>query len=170
VKKVEDRWKNVEGKWKCTCGSIFSNNTGLLSHIRSEKKSGNAAAHKVEGLVDESGNAIFDETGKPIRAYSKARSLGLTGKQTPLAKQTGGSVITAIQPKGGAIVFSFGKEEIPLEPGELYDAYQYYEEIKRYDIDVSFSTAIKDSMKYAWRKLKDAERTKATIKIEGEEE
>ena len=160
----------VENKWKCTCGSIFSSNAELLRHIRSEKKSGNAAAHKVESLVDESGNTILDETGKPIRAYSKARSLGLTGKQPQAVKQTGGQAITALQPKGGAIVFSFGREEIPLEPGELYDAYQYYEEIKRNDIDVSFSTAIKDSMKYAWRKLKDLERMKATITIKGEEE
>ena len=157
-------------RWKCTCGSIFSSNSELLHHIKSEKKSGNAAAHKVESLVDENGNAIFDQAGKPIRAYSKARSLGLTGKQSSSAKQTGGQAITALQPRGGAVVFSFGKVEIPLEPGELYDAYQYYEEIKRYDIDVSFSSAIKDSMKYVWRKLRDVERTKATIKIEGEEE
>ena len=160
----------MANRWKCTCGSIFSSNSELLHHIKSEKKSGNADAHKVESLVDESGNAIFDEAGKPIRAYSKARSLGLTVKQPPAAKQTGGQVVTALQPKGGAIVFSFGREEIPLEPGELYDAYQYYEEIKRNDIDVSFSTAIKDSMKYAWRKLKDVERMKATIKIKGEGE
>ena len=160
----------VGNRWKCTCGSTFSTNIELLRHIKSEKKSGNEAAHKVESLVDESGNTILDETGKPIRGYSKARSLGLTGKQSPAAKQAGGQVITALQPKGGAIVFSFGREEIPLEPGELYDAYQYYEEIKRNDIDVSFSTAIKDSMKYAWRKLKDVERMKATIKIKGEGE
>ena len=108
--------------------------------------------------MDESGNAVLDETGKPIRGYAKARSLGLTGKQTSSAKQTGGPVISALQPKGGSIVFSFGRKEIPLEPGELYDAYQYYEEIKRYSIDTSFSTAIKDSLKYAWRKLRDTER------------
>jgi len=160
----------VADRWKCTCGSIFSSNSGLLHHIKSEKKGENADAHKVESLVDGSGNAILDEAGKPIRAYSKAKSLGLTGKQSSSAKQTGGQAITALQPKGGAIVFSFGREEIPLEPGDLYDAYQYYEEIKRNDIDVSFSTAIKDSMKYVWRKLRDVERTKATIKIEGEEE
>ena len=155
-------------RWKCTCGSTFSRNVELLRHIKSEKKSGKADAHKVESLVDESGNAILDEAGKPIRGYSKARSLGLTGKQSSSAKQTGGQAITALQPRGGAIVFSFGKVEIPLEPGELYDAYQYYEEIKRYGIDTSFSTAIKDSLKYAWRKLRDAGRTKAKITIEEE--
>jgi len=37
-RKWQGRWQKVADRWKCTCGSIFSSNSGLLHHIKSEKK------------------------------------------------------------------------------------------------------------------------------------
>jgi len=76
------------------------------------------------------------------------------GGQKSSGQQQGGEMVAITQPKPGAIIFSVGLHEIPLEPQYLYESYLYYTDLKaRIDLEESFSEALKDAMTYVWRRL-----------------
>lgn len=114
----------------------------------------------------------FPVSRKTVERYAKALKEGKLEKlpKEPLRKR-GGEFATVLQPSQGAIVFIFGEHKIELNPQHLYDAYLYYEDIViRHDIDVEFSLALKDSMKYAWERLNRHKAESEGVKITVAEE
>ncbi len=88
-------------------------------------------------------------------------------KETKSTAQ-GGSLATFAQRKPGAIVFSLGDVDIPLNPKFLYDTYLYYQDIQRMspDIDDDFCMAIRATMRHSWEHFShdQAEKMGATIR------
>lgn len=109
----------------------------------------------------------FPESVRTIKRYAKELREGKQDQppKVPPAKE-GGELATVLQPIRGAIIFTLGEHKISLNPQHLYDAYLYYEDIAiRHDIDIEFSAAIKDSMKYAWERLNRHKGKKEGISI-----
>ncbi len=74
--------------------------------------------------------------------------------QKPEALKEGGNLASVRQPTAGAVQFVLGKEEIILQPAELYDAYLYYRDmVAHQNIHEPFTKVLKTSIKYIWELL-----------------
>lgn len=70
------------------------------------------------------------------------------------AMVAGGEIGTVLQPKVGTVVFTFGQEVIELDYFYLYDAYQYWKDMKSaHQVEENFSQTIKTTVKFAWETL-----------------
>ena len=134
-------------QWKClTCGEVAAltvyDYMKFIKHAPGKK-------HHV-GLVHK-------KTGEVIASNPKAaaaKGIIIPGTKLKGPQQQGGEMVSVTQPQSGAIIFSIGQHQIPLDPQFLYESYLYYTDLKaRIDLDESFSEAIKDAMTYAWRRL-----------------
>lgn len=136
-----------------------------LTHARVAKRQ-DSTKHSCFLFDTDAQKPVFDTGGKAIKSLAKAQSLGLISKQGKAGREAkekppsepgqkkGGELATVVQPSKGAIIFTLGEHQISLNPQYLYDAYLYYEDIVlRENIDVEFSVAIKDCLKYAWERL-----------------
>jgi len=76
------------------------------------------------------------------------------------------AVVTTKTP--GPIVFRMGGDEIDLNPGDLYDAWRYCEDIKRIEpsIDDSFTSMLKIGAKHIWEIFSQKEAARAGVQIE----
>jgi hypothetical protein len=63
------------------------------------------------------------------------------------------------------IVFVMGDLRIDLNPADFYDAYRYYQDIRRIDpgIDDTFSFAVKLAMKTVWEKFSEFEAARVGV-------
>jgi len=86
------------------------------------------------------------------------------GKET--GTKVGGELGTVLQPKAGSIVFTLGQKVIELNPSYLFDAYQYWEDMKReHQIEEDFSQTIKTAVKHAWEVLNHAKVEKQPVGV-----
>ncbi len=66
----------------------------------------------------------------------------------------GGEMTSIRQPTAGAVQFIMGKQEILIDPSELYDAFMYYRDmVAHHNIHEPFTKVIKTSVKYVWELL-----------------
>ena len=107
------------------------------------------------------------------------KAVKLPESQTKQTVQTGQrevtkpqSLVTVTSKQPSPIVFRMGDLTIDLNPAHLYDAYRYYEDIKRIDpsIDDDFSTMVKAACKHAWEIFSEREAERAGVRIEIAEE
>ncbi len=63
----------------------------------------------------------------------------------------GGEMTSIRQPTAGAVQFIMGKQEIIIDPAELYDAFMYYRDmVTHHDITDPFTFVLKDCIKRVW--------------------
>jgi transposase len=90
---------------------------------------------------------------KTVRRYLKEVEDEKAGiKQVPntpggKSQTEGGQVATITVAKPAAVVFTLGNQTILLDPGDIYESFLLYEEIKvKYHLEESFSTVLHDGM------------------------
>jgi len=76
------------------------------------------------------------------------------------------AVVTTKSP--GPIIFRMGGSEIDLNPGDLYDAWRYCEDIKRIEpsIDDDFTIMLKIAAKHLWEFFSHREASRAGVNLE----
>ena len=76
------------------------------------------------------------------------------------------AVVTTKSP--GPIVFRMGGNEIDMNPGDLYDAWRYCEDIKRIEpsIDDDFTVMLKVAAKNLWEFFSRREASRAGVNLE----
>lgn len=76
------------------------------------------------------------------------------------------AVVTTKSP--GPIIFRMGGNEIDLNPGDLYDAWRYCEDIKRIEpsIDDDFTVMLKIAIKQLWEFFSRREAKRAGVNLE----
>jgi len=76
------------------------------------------------------------------------------------------AVVTTRTP--GPIVFRMGGNEIDMNPGDLYDAWRYCEDIKRIEpsIDDDFTVMLKVAAKNLWEHFSHREASRAGVNLE----
>jgi len=76
------------------------------------------------------------------------------------------AVMTTKQP--GPIIFRMGGNEIDMNPGDLYDAWRYCEDIKRIEpsIDDDFTVMLKVAAKHLWELFSRREASRAGVNLE----
>ena len=76
------------------------------------------------------------------------------------------AVVTTKSP--GPIVFRMGGNEIDMNPGDLYDAWRYCEDIKRIEpsIDDEFTVMLKVAAKHLWEYFSHREASRAGVNLE----
>jgi len=142
-------------EWKCldckvTAPPTSSDYMKLIKHAPGQK-------HHVR-LVDKKTGTVIASSPKGAAAkgivVAGVKPKGIPSTKPKASQQQGGEMVAITQPKQGAIVFSVGVHEIPLEPQYLYESYLYYTDLKaRIALEESFSEALKDAMTYVWRRL-----------------
>ena len=136
----------------------------VLRH-RTEEGSGYDLNAVQQELPDVS-KGIISKVSKALRE----NGWNMPDRDGKVPVKLGGDMATVIQPAKGAIIFTLGEHRISLNPQHLYDAYLYYEDIVlRHDLEVEFSLALKDSMKYAWERLNQSKAEREGISITLEE-
>jgi hypothetical protein len=118
-----------------------------------------------------------------VSAVKKAREAGekpTDQKAVEVQKEGGGkpqvvngetNMAVVLTPKPAPISFTFSNINITLDPKNLYDAFCYYEDIKRIDptINDEFSLAILSSVRYVWRRLATTHAEKVASIVNEEE-
>ena len=76
------------------------------------------------------------------------------------------AVVTTKSP--GPIVFRMGGNEIDINPGDLYDAWRYCEDIKRIEpsIDDDFTVMLKVATKHLWEIFSHREASRVGVNLE----
>jgi len=153
-------YKLDELQWKClTCEKVAAlTNSDYMNFIKHAKNHVIRLVHKVSGEVIASNPKGAYGKGILVPGYNPKGGQKASGQkasgQKSSGQQQGGEMVAITQPKPGAIIFSVGLHEIPLDPQYLYESYLYYTDLKaRIDLEESFSEAIKDAMTYVWRRL-----------------
>ena len=90
----------------------------------------------------------------------------VTSVQKVITKPVDLAVMTTKSP--GPIVFRMGGSEIDLNPGDLYDAWRYCEDIKRIEpsIDDDFTVMLKVATKNLWEFFSHREASRAGVNLE----
>ena len=90
----------------------------------------------------------------------------VTSTQKVVTKPVDLAVVTTKAP--GPIVFRMGGHEIDLNPGDLYDAFRYCEDIKRIEpsIDDNFTVMLKIATKNLWEFFSRREASRAGVNLE----
>ena len=93
-----------------------------------------------------------------------------TPAQKVVTKPVELAVVTTKTP--GPIVFRMGGNEIDMNPGDLYDAWRYCEDIKRIEpsIDDDFTVMLKVAAKHLWELFSHREANRAGVNLELVEE
>jgi len=116
-------------------------------------RTGEGSGYDLNAVQQELPNVSKGIISGVAKALREASWIIPTKGQKPKEKR-GGDLATVLQPSKGAIVFTLGEHQIPLNPQYLYDAYLYYKDIVvRHDIDEEFSLVIKDCLKYVWERF-----------------
>lgn len=111
-----------------------------------------------------------EETVTPAPEQQPATSVPTPAESEKAKRQamiTGGEITNIQQRKTGAILFTLANEDIELQPAELYDAYLYYQDIRRSnpDLNESFSSCLKSCVKIIWEKFNQHRLRQAAIEV-----
>jgi len=130
-----------------------------------------------EGISVEECATRFPLSERTIYRYLREVQDESSGKVTEEKTTSAQKVVTETKPvdfavvttkSPGPIIFRMGSNEIDLNPGELYDAWRYCEDIKRIEpaIDDEFTVMLKIAAKHLWERFSQREASRAGVSIE----
>ncbi len=120
------------------------------SNVKRKQKSDAAAAEKLKAEQEEQEKKKKEEAAKAAPPSDPGKKPEGDGDKKDGLKE-GGPLTTIRQPAHGAVQFIMGKQEILVDPAELYDAFMYYRDmVVNHNVHEPFTKVIKTSVKYVW--------------------